>query len=71
MRYTEHGFKQGFLAALNRCVAASFFTAPQGTDQNEKDRSSSEIPPRMVKRLARERYLAIPTFIRQGKTLGL
>ena len=71
MFYKNHGFKHGFLTALNRCVATSFFTVPQGTRQNEKNRPLCEIAPRMARNLAQERYLAIPTFIRQGKTLGL
>ena len=67
----NHGFKHGFLTALNRCVATSFFSAPQGTAHGEKKSPLREIAPRMPRNLARERYLAIPTFIRQGKILGL
>jgi len=71
MPYTDHGFKHGFLTAFNRCVATSFFTASQGAEQTEKNRPLSEIAPRTPRNLAQERYLAIPTFIRQGKILGL
>ena len=71
MPYTDHGFKHGFLTALNRCVATSFFTMPHEAGQGEKNHPLSEIAPRMPRNRAQERYLAIPTFIRQGKTLGL
>ncbi|MCX5865206.1 MAG: hypothetical protein NT087_07650 [Deltaproteobacteria bacterium] len=71
MSYKNHGFKHGFLTALNRCVATSFFTTPQGTGQGEKNGPVFELAPRMPINLAQERYLAIPTFIRQGKILGL
>ena len=71
MPYTDHGFKHGFLTALNRCVATSFFTVPQEAGQTEKNGPVFELAPRMPRNLAQERYLAIPTFIRQGKTLGL
>ncbi len=70
MFYKERGFTQGFFTALNRCVAAPFFTAPQETG-HEKNRPVLELAPRTPRNLARERYLAIPTFIRQGKILGL
>lgn len=71
MSYKKQGFKHGFLTALNRCVATTFFTAPLGAQPGEKNRPHSEIILRTPKILAREKYLAIPTFIRQGKTLGL
>lgn len=71
MSYNAHGFKHGFLTALNRCVATSFFTASQGAGQGEKNPPLCEIAPKTPRNLAREKYLAIPTFIRQGKTLGL
>ncbi len=71
MFYTDHGFKQGFFTVLNRCVATSFFTAPQGAGHKEKKCLLSELAPMMPRNLAQERYLAIPTFIRQGKILGL
>ena len=71
MFYKEQGFTQGFLAVLNRCVAPSFFTASQETKQNKQYRPATEITPWLAKSLARERYLAIPTFIRQGKILNL
>lgn len=71
MPYKDHGFKHGFLTALNRCVATSFFAMPHGAEQGGNNHLFSEIAPRMPRDLAQERYLAIPTFIRQGKTLGL
>lgn len=71
MSYKNHGFTHGFLTALNRCVATSFFTAPQEAISGEKQSPLCEIAPQMPRNLARERYLAIPTFIRQGKILGL
>ena len=71
MFHKDQGFKHGFLTAFNRCVATSFFTAPHGAGHKEKNRPLTEIAPRMPRNLAQERYLAIPTFIRQGKTLGL
>ncbi|MFH1019808.1 MAG: hypothetical protein V1782_04215 [Pseudomonadota bacterium] len=71
MFYKDHGFKQGFFTALNWCVATSCFTTPQEAGQAGKNRPVSEPAPRMPGNLARERYLAIPTFIRQGKNLGL
>lgn len=71
MSYKNHGFTHGFLIALNRCVATSFFTVPQGRGQGEKKSPLCEIAPRMPRNLAQEKYLAIPTFIRQGKILGL
>ncbi len=71
MFHKDHGFKHGFLSALNRCVATSFFSAPHEARQNEKIIPLFEVAPRTPKNLAQERYLAIPTFIRQGKTLGL
>ncbi|MFA6899874.1 MAG: hypothetical protein WC256_06670 [Desulfurivibrionaceae bacterium] len=71
MPYKIHGFKQGFFTALNRCVATSFFTVTQPTGQTEKNRPVSDPTQKTPRNLARERYLAIPTFIRQGKTLAL
>jgi len=71
MSYNNHGFTHGFLTALNRCMATSFFTAPRGAVPGERKSPLCEIAPRMPQNLARERYLAIPTFIRQGKILGL
>ena len=70
MSYSAHGFKHELLSALSRCIATSFFSAPP-EEKNERSRSASGVPARKPKNLARERYLAIPTFIRQGKTLGL
>ncbi|MFA7348633.1 MAG: hypothetical protein WCZ86_12810 [Desulfurivibrionaceae bacterium] len=70
MSYTDHGFKHELLSALNRCVATSFLSVTLGK-KHSKTQPVSEMPPRTPKNLARERYLAIPTFIRQGKTLGL
>ncbi|OGR00587.1 MAG: hypothetical protein A2505_01465 [Deltaproteobacteria bacterium RIFOXYD12_FULL_55_16] len=71
MPYKNHGFRHGFLAALNQCVTTSFFTAPLGTGQDKNNRLVSELVSGAPRNLARERYLAIPTFIRQGKILGL
>jgi len=71
MFYKDHGFKHGFFTALNRCVAASFFTVPQRAGQGERNLPAFELAPRAPRNLAQERYLAIPTFIRQGKILGL
>jgi len=71
MFHKEQGFKHGFFTALNRCVTTSFFTAPLEAKQNEKKQLILKIAPGITKNIARERYLAIPTFIRQGKTLGL
>jgi len=71
MSYTEHGVKQGFLFAINRCIANSFFTVAQEAWQTKKNRPVAPLAPRIPNSLSRERYLAIPTFIRQGKTLGL
>ena len=71
MSCKDHGFKHGFLSALNRCVASSFFTAPQERGESKKIHPTVEIVLRTPKILAQERYLAIPTFIRQGKILGL
>jgi hypothetical protein len=67
----DHGFKHGFLRVLNRCGAASFFPTARAAGQEGKTHLLCEIHPRTPRNLARERYLAIPTFIRQGKTLGL
>ena len=71
MSYENHGFTHGFLNAFNRCVATSFFTAAQEAVPGEKKSPLCEIAPRPPRNLAQERYLAIPTFIRQGKILGL
>ncbi|OGQ86230.1 MAG: hypothetical protein A2512_07605 [Deltaproteobacteria bacterium RIFOXYD12_FULL_56_24] len=71
MPYKNHGFRFGFLAALNRCITTSLFAAPPETGQEEKNRPVSEISCVRRRNITRERYLAIPTFIRQGKTLGL
>lgn len=70
MSYPAHGFKHGLLSALNRCIATSFFSVAHGA-KREHAHPAAELPARSPKILARERYLAIPTFIRQGKTLGL
>jgi len=70
MFYKEHGFTEGFFTALNRCVAAPFFSVMQEAG-DEKNRPVLELAPRTPRNLAQERYLAIPTFIRQGKILGL
>jgi len=71
MFHKNHGFKHGFLSALNRCVFASFFSTSHEARQNEKIIPLFEATSRTPKNLAQERYLAIPTFIRQGKILGL
>lgn len=71
MSHKNHGFKHGFLAALNRCVATSLFSAPHDARQNETISPLFEVVPKTPRNLAQERYLAIPTFIRQGKILGL
>ena len=71
MYHTEHGFTQGFLSVLNRCMATSFFTAPHGAGKKSANHPALEMVPRCPKIIAQERYLAIPTFIRQGKNLGL
>ena len=71
MLHTAQGFTHGFLTALNRCVATSFFSVTHREGHGEKTPPASELTIRTPKILARERYLAIPTFIRQGKTLGL
>jgi len=71
MFYKEHGFTQGLFTAINWCVTTSLFTAPRETRQTGRNRPVAELAPGMPRNLARERYLAIPTFIRQGKTLGL
>jgi len=71
MSHKNHGFKHGFLSALNRCVATSFFSTPHDTRQTEKISPAFEIAPRTPRNRAQEKYLAIPTFIRQGKILGL
>ncbi|MBU2538360.1 MAG: hypothetical protein KKH22_07965 [Proteobacteria bacterium] len=71
MFHTNHGFKNGFLSALNRCVATSFFTAANKAGQNTKNPPVFEMVARVPRNPAQEKYLAIPTFIRQGKTLGL
>ncbi len=71
MYHTEHGFTQGFLSALNRCMTTSFFTAPHGPKKEGTNHPGLEMVPRCPKIIAQERYLAIPTFIRQGKNLGL
>lgn len=65
------GFRFGFLAALNRCITTSLFAASLETGQEGKNRPVSGIACGRRRNIARERYLAIPTFIRQGKTLGL
>jgi hypothetical protein len=70
MSYTDHGFKHELLSALNRCVATSFLSVTLG-GKHPKTQPVSEMTTRIPKSLARERYLAIPTFIRQGKILGL
>lgn len=67
----KHGFRYGFLAALNRCITTSLFAAPLETGQEGKTRPVSGISCGRRRNITRERYLAIPTFIRQGKTLGL
>ena len=71
MFYKNHGFRHEFLAALNRCVAHSLFPEPRKAGQDEKIHPVPEMAPRLPKNIAQEKYLAIPTFIRQGKTLGL
>ncbi|MFA7382500.1 MAG: hypothetical protein WC001_03545 [Desulfurivibrionaceae bacterium] len=71
MSYKNHGLKSGFLAALNRCITMPLFAASLETGQEGKIRPVSGISCGMRKNITRERYLAIPTFIRQGKTLGL
>ncbi len=71
MSCKAHGFKHGFLSVLNRCVATSFFAAPQRRGDGKNIRPAVEIVLRTPKILAQESYLAIPTFIRQGKILGL
>lgn len=71
MSYTDHGFKHELLSALNRCVATSFFSVTHRERLSEKTPPAAEVTARTPKILAREKYLAIPTFIRQGKTLGL
>jgi hypothetical protein len=71
MFYKEHGCKEGFFSALNRCVTTSFFNAAPVTGKNTQSHPSSELIPRTPKILGQEQYLTIPTFIRQGKTLGL
>lgn len=71
MFYKEHAFKNGFLSALNRCVATSFLTAAARDGQDTKNPPVFEMAARVPRNSAREKYLAIPTFIRQGKTLGL
>ena len=71
MFHPDHGFKHEFLSALNRYVATSFFSVTHREGHGEKTPPASELTIRTPKILARERYLAIPTFIRQGKTLGL
>jgi hypothetical protein len=70
MFHTDHGFKHELLSALNRCVAAQFFSMTPGEKQ-ENTQPAFEMTTRIPKNLAQERYLAIPTFIRQGKTLGV
>lgn len=71
MFYTDHGLKHELLSALNRCVATSFFIGTHRAGQDETTLPVFEKTTRIPKSLAREKYLAIPTFIRQGKTLGL
>ena len=71
MFHTDQGFKHEFLSALNRCVATSFFSVTHQEGHGGKNHPASELTIRTPKILARERYLAIPTFIRQGKILGL
>ena len=71
MYHTEHGFTQGFLSVLNRCMATSFFTASHGPKKESTNHPALEMVPQSPKIIAQERYLAIPTFIRQGKNLGL
>lgn len=71
MPHNNHGFRNDFFTALNRCVAASFFTAEKETAQQERNFPAAEISRRAHQNLSRERYLAIPTFIRQGKTLNI
>lgn len=71
MFHKEHGFKRGFFSALNRCVTTSFFNTAPATGKPSPQQPASELVPRTPKVLGQEQYLAIPTFIRQGKTLGL
>lgn len=71
MFYKDRGFRHEFFAALNRCVATPFFSMPRLAGKNENHRPAPETVTRLPRNLARERYLAIPTFIRQGKTLTL
>ncbi|MBU3937310.1 MAG: hypothetical protein KKD53_07235 [Proteobacteria bacterium] len=71
MFYKDHGFKNGFLSALNRCVTTSFFTAADKAGQDTKNAPVFEMVARVPRNPAQEKYLSIPTFIRQGKTLGL
>ena len=71
MSHSAHGVKHGFLSALNRCVPTSFFFARHEARKNEKISPAFEVAPSPPRNLTQERYLAIPTFIRQGKILGL
>jgi len=71
MPYKNHGFRSGFLAALNRCITTPLFTASPEAGQGGENRPVPGISCGMRRNISRERYLAIPTFIRQGKTLGL
>lgn len=71
MSHKNQGFRSGFLAALNRCIKTPIFTALLETGQEGKNLPVSGISWGIRKNINRERYLAIPTFIRQGKTLGL
>lgn len=71
MAYNKDGFKQGLFSALNRYIIASLFPVSPGPGQREKRPCAATLIPLPPKILGQEKYLTIPTFIRQGKTLDL